>query len=110
MLTVSLHGIKIIAPHGLYPQEHILGNVFETDIDIELPDAQPWPYADYTIINGIVTDIFNQPGQLLETFVYNIHTALHTQFSFAIKIRVAVRKLHPPMPGHVAFAQVCYEK
>ncbi len=109
MLTVSLHGIQITAPHGLYPQEHILGNVFEIDVDIELPDTMPWPFADYTIIQSTVSTVFHNQGQLLETFVYNIHSALKTQFPNAIRIKVAVRKLHPPMPGQVKFAQVCYE-
>jgi dihydroneopterin aldolase len=109
MLTVSLHKIKLHAPHGLYPQEHLLGNAFEVDIDIWLPDAQPWPYADYTVIQQTVNEIFLQAGQLLETFVYNIHTAMKHSFPVAEKVKVAVRKLHPPMPGEVAYAQVCYE-
>ena len=109
MLTVSLYGIKIHAPHGLYPEEHILGNAFEVDVDVWLPDAQPWPFADYTIIRQTVADIFQQPGQLLEKFTYNIHTALKEVFPVAEKIKVCVRKLHPPMPGEVTFAQVCYE-
>ncbi len=108
MLTVSLHGIKIHAPHGLYPEEHILGNAFEIDVDLWLPDAQPWPFADYVLIQKVVADIFNQPGQLLETFTYNIHTALKETFPVAEKIKVCVRKLNPPMPGEVKFAQVCY--
>jgi 7,8-dihydroneopterin aldolase/epimerase/oxygenase len=110
MLTVSLHGIKINAPHGLYPAEHILGNTFETDVAIFLPDTQPWPFADYTVVQQTVAQVFNEPGQLLETFVLNIHAALKERFPVAEKIRVAVRKLHPPMPGEAAFAQVCYEK
>ncbi len=109
MFTVSLHGIKIIAPHGLYPEEHILGNTFEIDVDVWLPSSEPRPFADYTIIQKTVADIFQQPGQLLETFVMNIHSSLKEQFSFAEKIRVAVRKLNPPMAGEVAYAQVCYE-
>jgi dihydroneopterin aldolase len=109
MLTVSLHGIKIHASHGLYPEEHILGNRFEVDIDIWLPDAQPWPFADYTLIRKVVAETFEQPGQLLETFVANIHEALKDRFPLSEKIRVAVRKLHPPMPGDVGYAQVCYE-
>ena len=109
MLTVSLHGIKIHAPHGLYPQEHILGNNFEVDVDVWLPDIQPWPFADYTLIQKTVANIFEQPGQLLETFVQNIHTALIELLPISLKIRVAVRKLNPPMAGYVAYAQVCYE-
>ncbi len=109
MLTVSLHGIKIIAPHGLYKEEHILGNTFEIDVDIWLNDKQPWPFADYTLIQKIVASVFQKPGQLLETFVFNIHTSLMEKIPAAEKIKVAVRKLHPPMPGNVAYAQVCYE-
>jgi len=108
MLSISLHGIKIHAPHGLYPEEHILGNAFEADVDVWLPDAQPWPFADYVLIQKTVVDIFNQPGQLLETFTYNIHTALKEVFPIAEKIKVCIRKLHPPMPGEVKYAQVCY--
>ena len=109
MLTVSLHGIKLAAPHGLYPQEHILGNSFEVDVDLHLPDALPWPFADYTLVNRIVNEVFLQEGHLLETFVHQIHTALKTDFPFALRIKVTVRKLHPPMPGDVHHAQVCYE-
>ena len=110
MLTVSLNSIKLNAPHGLYPQEHILGNSFEVDADLTLPDAQPWPYADYTLIQQAVSDVFHKEGQLLETFVCNIHTALKEVFPFALKVKVTVRKLHPPMSGQVAYAQVCYEE
>ena len=109
MLTVSLHGINIHAPHGLYPEEHILGNAFVIDVDLWLPDVHPWPFADYTIINRIVSDTFQVPGQLLETFVANIHTGLKEAFPIADKIRVCIKKLHPPMSGDVADAQVCYE-
>jgi len=109
MLTVSLHGIKIHAPHGLYPEEHVLGNTFEADVDIWLPDVQPWPFADYTLIQKTVASAFEQPAQLLETFVLNIYTALKEIIPVAEKIRVAIRKLHPPMHGAVAYAQVCYE-
>ena len=97
------------APHGLYPQEHVLGNAFEVDVDIFLPDAQPWPYADYTLIHQSVTEIFHREGQLLETFVHNIHTQMMATFPEAMKVRVAVRKLNPPMQGETRFAQVCYE-
>jgi len=110
MLTVSLHGIKIHAPHGLYPQEYILGNKFEVDVDVWLPDVHPWPFADYTLLRQIVADNFAQPGQLLETFVANIHAAIKAQIPVSEKVRVAVRKMHPPMPGDVTYSQVVYEK
>jgi hypothetical protein len=53
MLTVSLHGIKLYAPYGLYPEENILGNDFEIDVDIFLPtfNDRPLPFVDYTLIH-----------------------------------------------------------
>lgn len=110
MLTVSLHGIHIHAPHGLYPQEHILGNEFEIDVDVFANvHSDEWPFIDYTQIHEAVVEIFNQPGHLLETFVKNIHAALKMKFPEAQKVRVAVRKLRPPMAGDVRYSQVCYE-
>ncbi len=111
MLTVSLHGIILNAPHGLYPEEQVLGNDFEIDVDIWLPIDQdkPWPFVDYTLIRSTVATVFNQPGQLLETFVQHIHTALKQYVPYSEKIKVAVRKLNPPMEGQVKYAQVCYE-
>ena len=109
MLTVSLHGIKIHAPIGLYPEEKIIGNNFETDVDIWLPDTLPWPFADYTLIHKTVAATFMEPAELLETLVYNIHNSLKEHFPFSEKIRVAVRKLNPPMSAEVAYSQVTYE-
>jgi len=74
-------------------------------VDIFLNDKQPWPFADYTLIQKIVTKYFSATGALLETFVFNIHTALKEKITVAEKIKVAVRKLHPPMSGNVAYAQ-----
>lgn len=111
MLTVSLHGIRLHAPHGLYPQEHILGNVFEVDVDVYLPvhNGQQWPFVDYTLIHGVVTHVFEQPGQLLETFVQNIYNALRLNVPDAEKIKVVVRKMQPPLQGDVKYSQVSYE-
>ncbi|NDC41346.1 MAG: dihydroneopterin aldolase [Chitinophagia bacterium] len=110
MLSVSLHGIRTIGPHGLYPEENILHNHFEADIDVYLPDEQPWPYVDYTIINEKVKEVFSVKGLYLEAFVQQIHTALKAEFPYALRVRVAVRKLHPPMDSQVAYAEVCYDK
>lgn len=111
MLTVSLHGIKISAPHGLYAEEKVLGNQFEIDVDVQLatePDMA-LPFVDYILISSIVADVFLRPEQLLEKFVQQIHTELKQNVPEALKIKVAVRKLHPPMAGDIRYAQVAYE-
>jgi dihydroneopterin aldolase len=111
MLIVSLHGIKISAPHGLYAEEQVLGNQFEIDVDVQLATVadKALPFVDYTLISSIVADVFLRPEQLLEKFVQQIHSELKSHVPEALKIKVAVRKLHPPMTGDIRYAQVCYE-
>jgi dihydroneopterin aldolase len=111
MLTVSLHNIKLHAPVGLYPEEKILGNDFEIDVDVFLPiiNEQALPFVDYTLIQNIVHNTFKQGGQLLETLAENIYTTIKINVPIAEKIKVAIRKLNPPLPGEVKYAQVVYE-
>jgi dihydroneopterin aldolase len=110
MLTVSLHGIKITATRGLYAQDQLLHNTFEVDVDLYFASGRPWPWADYTHIRQTVAKAFELPHPLLEDFVYDIHQTLRQQHPTSIRARVVVRKLHPPMPGQVDYAQVCYEE
>ncbi|MBX2904530.1 MAG: dihydroneopterin aldolase [Taibaiella sp.] len=110
MLTVSLHKIAIHAPIGLYPEEKITGNDFETDVDVWLPDELPWPFMDYSLIYQVVSAVFSWPVETLEALVQGIYTELSNHVPGAEKIRVAVRKLHPPVAGVVGYSQVVYEK
>lgn len=111
MLTVSLHSIKLTAPIGLYPEEAILGNEFEIDVDISVPTSptDALPFVDYTIIREVVEEAFHQPEKLLEGCIRNIHLALKAKFPQAEKMRIAIRKLRPPMGGEVKYAQVVFE-
>lgn len=111
MLTVSLHRIRISAPFGLYAEEPVLGNDFEVDLDVSfaVTENEQWPFADYTTLNEIVRNCFGQQGQLLEALVKDIHSTIKSTFLDAAKIKVAVRKMHPPMPGDVQYSQVCFE-
>ena len=110
MLSISLHGIKIVAPIGMYPEEKITPNTFETDVDVWVSeDGAEWPFIDYAIIHNIVAEVFAQPAEMLETVVRGIHTEVKKQFPEATKVRVAVRKLNPPLSHDVKYSQVTYE-
>ncbi len=111
MLTVSLHNIRIHGRHGLYPEEAVLGNWFEVDVDVRttITDGAEWPFIDYTAINKAVHEVFVKPTKLLETLVLAIHFSLKALTPEDSVITVAIRKMHPPMPGDVGYAQVRYE-
>ncbi len=111
MLTISLHGIKLHAKVGLYAEEKITGNDFEIDVDafVHADSTEAFLFIDYSIIHNIVVDAFQQPGELLEQFVKLIHTAVKQKFPEAEKVKVAIRKLRPPLGNEVKYSQVCYE-
>jgi dihydroneopterin aldolase len=111
MLTVSLHNIRIHGKHGLFPEEAVLGNWFEVDVDVKASTSEDaeWPFIDYGMINKAVHDIFISPTKLLETLVKKVHTAIKAESPAGAIVRVAIRKMHPPVPGDVGYSQVCYE-
>lgn len=111
MLTVSLHGISISAAKGLYAEEHTINNLFHVDVDVYVPamDTKQLPFVDYTIIRAVVADAFEQPYDLLEQFIHHIYVQLKHQCPAAEKIKVAIKKMHPPMTGEVSCAMVVFE-
>lgn len=111
MLTISLHGIKLHAKVGLYAEEKITGNDFEIDIDVHVKtnSTDALPFIDYSIFHQIVLEEFNKEGELIETFVKHIHAAIKEKFIEADKVRVAIRKMNPPLEGDVWYSQVVYE-
>jgi len=110
MYTISLHRVKIIAPIGLYPQEKILSNEFEVDIDVFVQEATEQNFVDYTLLNNIIRSAFQNTETVLEVLVFKIHKAVLLQFPFVQKVKVVIRKMNPPMSGEMAYAQVSYEK
>jgi dihydroneopterin aldolase len=112
MLTVSLHCIRLHGPHGLYPEEVERGNDFEVDVDVRLPATinEDWPLVDYARINELVRAVMLGPRvPLLEMLVRDIWKSMRKEWPHLTHIKVAIRKLHPPMEGQVRAAQVCFE-
>lgn len=110
MFTISLHEVKFFAPIGLYPQEKVLGNKFEVDIDVDIKDYSEHHFVDYTLINDCIRIAFHHAEEILEVLALKIYTSIKHQFPFAQRIKIVIRKYHPPMKGEVGYAQVVFEK
>lgn len=110
MFTISLHQVKIFAPIGLYPQEKILGNRFEVDIDVDVKDYSEHHFVDYSLINDCIRVAFDPAEEILELLALKIYTAVKHQFSFVQRIKIVIRKYNPPMKGEIGYAQVVFEK
>ncbi len=112
MLTISLHHIHIRGPHGMYPEEAIHGNDFEVDIDARLPViiGEDWPLIDYARISEIVHFVLKgDPVPLLEMLAQAIYVRMREEWPVLTHIKITIRKMYPPMPGDVRYAQICFE-
>jgi dihydroneopterin aldolase len=109
MLTVSLAGVRFHAPVGLYPQEAFLLNEIEINISVsQVAEIDHLPLIDYTILHSIAAKAVQEPAALLETIVQRIVHNIEVQYPGS-KLKVAVRKLNPPMQGQVDYSEVQWE-
>lgn len=112
MLSVAVHNIQVRGPHGMYPEEALLGNDFEIDVEVFLPVSirDDWPLIDYARISEIVHFVLQaEPVPLLEMLVRDIWLKIKQEWPELSRIKVVVRKLKPPMKGNIRHAQVTFD-
>jgi dihydroneopterin aldolase len=112
MITISIYGAEFFAHHGFYPEEQILGNKFVVDIEvgfarISSPQEDKLTNTlDYQQLYQIADVQMKQTRKLIETVAQAIIDDIKTQFPFAENIRVAIKKLNPPLKGKVNYSGV----
>jgi dihydroneopterin aldolase len=109
MLTVSIEGLQLKAPIGIYPQEAILHNEIEITMHVsQKASIDALPFIDYTQLHQIALQATAAPTPLLETVLQRIVTAIAAQYPDAT-CKIIIRKLHPPMPGSIHASAVQWE-
>ena len=109
---IRLRQIRLFAYHGVYPEERKRGQLFETDVELQM-DARASASSDalsdtvdyvavYEVVHRIVSD---SPVSLLETLVERIAQEILRSFTVA-QVVVRMRKPHAPMPGPVGAIEV----
>lgn len=109
---IRLRQIRLFAYHGVYPDERKHGQLFETDVELQV-DARASASSDalsdtvdyaavYEVVHRIVCD---SPVSLLETLVERIAQEVLRSFPVA-QVIVRMRKPQAPMPGPVGGVEV----
>lgn len=99
--------IQFYAYHGVYEEETKLGQMFEVDLEMYM-DLKKAGNSDcledtvnyaqvYQVVKKLVTETNKK---LLESLAESIAKELLHTFHFA-EVMVRVRKLQPPIPGHL---------
>lgn len=113
MDTLTLKNIRIKGKHGFYEKERKDENNFEVDL-IFTADLQKAAESDrledtidYQQAISVVHDIIKGPSQkLIESLTKEIGDQLFSRFPQVEKLKVAVRKLHPPVDTETDYSEI----
>lgn len=103
---VALQGVRFYAYHGFYPEEQVTGNEFVVDIETELEvfghgEDELANTVNYERLFEIARTEMQQPRKLLETVAHAILDQIRHEFLVVKNIRVAIKKMNPPLAGEV---------
>lgn len=113
--TVEVAGIEVYAYHGCMEEEARLGGKYIVDISIDTDFSQSAQTdklidtIDYVQIRKIVVEEMGIRSKLIEHVGYRILQRFKTAFPSAIKSRIKVRKLNPPIEGTVKEVAIVIE-
>jgi len=103
---IALQGIRFFAYHGFYPEEQVLGCEYIVDIETELEvygsgndDIQHT--VNYERLFSIAKIEMAVPRKLIETVAHGMLERIRHEFLAVQKIRLAIKKMHPPLAGQV---------
>lgn len=103
---IALQGIRFFAFHGFYPEERTLGCEFIVDLETELEvygsgNDELKHTINYERLFQIAQSEMENPRKLIETVAHAMLETIRREFLTVQKIRVAIRKMHPPLNGQV---------
>jgi dihydroneopterin aldolase len=114
VLTIKLCRVGFEGRHGATALERKTTRKFEVDVEADF-DGLPGETSDRlvdtvnytTIAEAIVAIGVGEPHRLLESLARRMVAALRQRMPEARRVRLEVRKLHPPScPGHPDFSAV----
>ena len=104
--------MQFYAYHGLFEEENRLGQKFEVDLEmfLDLKKAGLSDSIEDTVNYAMVYEVVKEKvtgvkKKLLEAIAESIATELLLLFPL-VSIVVRVRKIQPPIPGHLASVSV----
>jgi dihydroneopterin aldolase len=109
---IGLEDVRIHAPHGFFEEEHLMGNEFSIDVEVEASIAGAAQNDDlggtvnYATIYYLIQSEMKKPTQLLEALAYRMGNRILNQFDSVTSVKLRLRKLNPPLGGKVGAAVV----
>lgn len=115
MISIELRQVRFSGYHGLYPEEKKTGNEFLLDLVVSYDTGEEMitdisRTINYVELYQLVKQQFDTPIALLETLVKQIAAEIFSTYPQALKIFIAIEKLHPPIQGFEGSVRVSYTR
>jgi 7,8-dihydroneopterin aldolase/epimerase/oxygenase len=112
MVEINLNNAEFFAYHGYYPEEQLLGSRFLVDISVsflpqgDLNKDEIDNTVNYEQLYNIACDEMQHTRKLIETVGKNIADTIKLKFPFIKSLKVAIKKMDPPLKGKVGHSSV----
>ncbi|MBD5233018.1 MAG: dihydroneopterin aldolase [Bacteroidales bacterium] len=111
---IDIQNLKIYAHHGVDPQENVVGNYFEVNVNLAFPCADAMADDDlahtinYAEVTAIIQEQMSITSKLLENVVYRIYKALTARYPQITSGEISLYKLNPPIRAEIDKAGFTY--
>lgn len=112
MDRIELRGLRVVATHGVLPEEQVRAQPFEIDLDLELDltEAGATDDLDATVDYGALTEqvvavVGGEHHALLERLAERVAAVALADGRVAAAV-ITIRKLRPPVAADLASAGV----
>lgn len=115
MAIIELEGMEFYAYHGHFEVEKVVGNRFVVNLLIEADCSKAAQTdrledtLDYQKAYTAIREEMALPSDLLENVAQRIINRIRSEFPEAIKVKVKVSKINPPMGGQIERVSVTLE-
>ncbi|MDT8400763.1 MAG: dihydroneopterin aldolase [Bacteroidales bacterium] len=112
MAIIEIEKMEFYAFHGHFKEEQIVGNKFLIDLTIEadLDKASETDRLEdtlnYQVAFRIVKKEMDKKSNLLENIAKRILDSIYSNLEGVKKTTVRIRKMNPPMGGHIGSVAV----
>jgi dihydroneopterin aldolase len=107
MAIIEIEKMEFYAFHGHFKEEQIVGNKFQIDLTIkaDLDRASETDRLedtlDYQVAFRLVKKEMDKNSNLLEHIGKRILDSIYSNLDGVLKATVRIRKMNPPMGGHI---------
>jgi len=115
MVSIQLKDVKLLAHHGLYPDESKTGNIYHIDLSVNYDEGNMKfdsieDTIDYVALYEIIKLRMQSTTALLEKLCDEIIQQIKMQYPFVTEVVISVKKIQAPIENFEGKVGVTFRK